>query len=170
MPIVKDGQFKADAWTRVEGDASAPVSASAIFPLARFLAEAETLAGSNAALGVDAPNTVDLAVLAPFLDRLGLITVAFPSFADGRGFTVAQRLRRMGFAGELRAVGHVIPDQYAYALACGFDAVEISDTQAARQPEAQWREALGAISARYQEGYRGVTSIHAARRADQPVK
>jgi uncharacterized protein (DUF934 family) len=169
MPIVKDGQFNANAWTRVEGDGAAPEGAQesvkSIYPLTRFLAEAETLAGSNLALGVDAPNTMDLAALAPFLDRLELITVAFPSFADGRGFTVAQRLRRMGFAGELRAVGHVIPDQYAYALACGFDAVEISDAQAARQPEAQWREALEAITARYQQGYRGVTSIHAARRS-----
>lgn len=146
MPIIKDGRFTADAWTRLDADAPAPAGAKVIVPLARLLADGDKLTASNLALGVDVPNSADLAALEPFLGRLGLITVAFPGFADGRGFTVAHRLRRLGFKGELRAFGHVIPDQYAYALASGFDAVEIPEAQAARQPEAHWREALGAIS------------------------
>lgn len=165
MPIVKDGRFGADDWLRLADDAPAPEGASVIVSWPRFLAEGERLAASNLALGVDAPNSIDPAALEPFLNRLGLIAVAFPACADGRGFTLARRLRRLGFRGELRATGPVIPDQYAYALACGFDSVEIPDAQAARQPEAHWREALDAISARYQAGYRGARSIRAARRA-----
>ncbi|EAQ01875.1 hypothetical protein OB2597_00620 [Pseudooceanicola batsensis HTCC2597] len=68
-----------------------------------------------------------------------LIRVAFPSFADGRGFTIARVLRRRGYAGKLRAAGHVIADQYAMARRSGFDEVEISDDLAARQPADQWR-------------------------------
>ena len=45
----------------------------------------------------------------------------------------------MGYAGRLRASGHVLADQYAMARRCGFDEVEIDDDMAARQPEAQWR-------------------------------
>jgi uncharacterized protein (DUF934 family) len=164
MPIIRDGRFAADDWLRLETDATAPAGAKVIVSWALFQAEGERLAASNLALGVDVPNTADLAALEPLLGRLELIAVAFPGFADGRGFTLALRLRRVGFEGELRAAGHVIPDQYAYALACGFDAVEISDAQAARQPESHWREALGAISARYQEGYHGAASVFAARR------
>ena len=63
----------------------------------------------------------------------------FPSFSDGRGFTIARVLRRRGFNGKLRARGHVIADQYAMARRSGFDEVEISDDLAARQPAEQWR-------------------------------
>lgn len=74
-------------------------------------------------------------------DRIGgaaRIRVTFPSFADGRGFTIARRLRALGFSGRLRASGHVLADQYAMARRVGFDEVEISGDLAARQPEDQW--------------------------------
>lgn len=87
---------------------------------------------------VDLAHTDDPVVLAPHLDRLALIRVAFPAFSDGRGFTIARRLRMMGYKGRLRAHGHVIADQYAMARRVGFDEVEISTDLAARQPEAQW--------------------------------
>ena len=95
----------------------------------------EALAGAEALdLGPDA----DLAPLAGQLDGPSLIRIAFPSFADGRGFTLARRLRLMGYTGRLRAAGHVIADQYAMARRAGFDEVEISEELAARQPEEQW--------------------------------
>ncbi len=80
--------------------------------------------------------------LAPLLARLGsvaAIRIRFPKFSDGRGFTLARRLRDAGYAGRLRAVGHVLADQYAMARRCGFDEVEIDDALAARQPADQWR-------------------------------
>lgn len=67
-----------------------------------------------------------------------MLRVAFPSSADGRGFTIARRLRFMGYRGRLRAHGHVIADQYTMARRCGFDEVEIDDALAERQPEDQW--------------------------------
>jgi len=70
---------------------------------------------------------------------VALIRVAFPSFSDGRGFTLARHLRGAGYQGRLRARGHVIADQYAMARRSGFDEVEISDELAARQPAEQWR-------------------------------
>lgn len=88
--------------------------------------------------GLDVPNTVTVDHLRPFFDA-ALIRVSFPGFADGRGFTIARMLRQAGFAGRLRACGHVLADQYAMARRCGFDEVEISDDLAARQPQEQWR-------------------------------
>ena len=67
-----------------------------------------------------------------------MVRIAFPSFADGRGFTLARLLRAFGYDGRLRAAGHVIADQYAMARRAGFDEVEIDDLLAARQPEEQW--------------------------------
>ena len=84
-----------------------------------------------------APDT-DPEALRPDLAGLAAIRIGFPAFSDGRGFTLAARLRRMGFAGRLRAQGHVIADQYAMARRSGFDEVEIDEALAARQPQAQW--------------------------------
>ncbi len=88
---------------------------------------------------IDLASTDDPAVLKDHFGNIGLIRVAFPSFSDGRGFTIARRLRMMGYQGRLRAMGHVIADQYAMARRTGFDEVEISDDLATRQPEAQWQ-------------------------------
>ena len=87
---------------------------------------------------VDVPSDTDPAALAGRLAGIALIRIEFPSFSDGRGFTIAARLRRMGYRGRLRAKGHVIADQYAMARRAGFDEVEIDDGLAARQPEDQW--------------------------------
>ncbi len=70
---------------------------------------------------------------------LKLVRIEFPSFADGRGFTIARVLRSRGYTGKLRASGHVISDQYAMARRCGFDDVEIDEALAQRQPEAEWK-------------------------------
>jgi uncharacterized protein (DUF934 family) len=88
---------------------------------------------------VDLANTDDPRALAPHLDRLTLVRVAFPAFNDGRAFTIARRLREMGYRGELLALGPVIADQYAMLRRVGFDGAEIPDDLAARQPAAQWQ-------------------------------
>jgi len=84
-----------------------------------------------------ASDTGPDALTGPLLEA-AMIRIAFPTFADGRGFTLARLLRARGYRGRLRAVGHVIADQYAMARRSGFDEVEIADDLAARQPEPQW--------------------------------
>ncbi|MCB1406161.1 MAG: DUF934 domain-containing protein [Rhodobacteraceae bacterium] len=86
----------------------------------------------------DLESDVDPNALDAQMQGVAAIRIAFASFADGRGFTLAARLRRMGFAGRLRAKGHVIADQYTMARRAGFDEVEIDEALAARQPQAQW--------------------------------
>ncbi|MFV0383421.1 DUF934 domain-containing protein [Paracoccus sp. (in: a-proteobacteria)] len=67
-----------------------------------------------------------------------LVAIEFPAFGDGRGFSLARRLRALGFDGTLRATGGLIADQYAMARRVGFDEVQIPATLAARQPQDQW--------------------------------
>jgi uncharacterized protein (DUF934 family) len=117
--IVTDAGFASDDWH------------GGFVPLA-------DLDGSDAR-GVDLVNTDDPARLSNRLKDIAVIRITFAAFSDGRGFTLARRLREMGYAGRLRAQGHVIADQYAMARRCGFDEVEISADLAARQPEDQWR-------------------------------
>ncbi|WP_172296254.1 DUF934 domain-containing protein [Pseudoruegeria sp. HB172150] len=92
----------------------------------------------DAAEAVLLASDADPEVLRERVGSLSMIAVEFPSFADGRGFTIARRLRLMGYDGRLRARGHVIADQYAMARRAGFDEVEIDSVLAERQPEAQW--------------------------------
>lgn len=107
-----------------------------------------------ATTALDLPGDADPAYL-PSLSGLAFIRVGFSSFADGRGFTLAARLRRLGFAGRLRAAGPLIADQYAMARRAGFDEVEIPPRIAARQPEAQWRRRADWRAHHYQQRLRG---------------
>jgi uncharacterized protein (DUF934 family) len=87
---------------------------------------------------VDLAQTDDPQALVGRLDQLSLIRVAFPAFNDGRAFTIARRLRMLGYTGQLLALGTVIADQYAMLRRVGFDGAEIPDELAARQPAEQW--------------------------------
>lgn len=102
----------------------------------------------------DLPSDTDPATLDGHTNA-EMIRIAFRSFADGRGFTLARLLRLRGYTGRLRAAGHVIADQYAMARRAGFDEVEISDEIAQRQPEDQWRDRANWQSHDYQARLRG---------------
>ncbi|MBF0888928.1 MULTISPECIES: DUF934 domain-containing protein [Gluconobacter] len=66
----------------------------------------------------------DPALLRPYLNRLDLVVLRFPIFRDGRGFTQARELREyLRFSGEIRAEGHILPDQAAFLRRCGVDSV-----------------------------------------------
>lgn len=120
--IVTDAGFAADDWTHpfVPLAGLPPVDAGGVVAVALLPAD-------------------DPEGLRDRIGRIDAIRVAFPAFNDGRGFTLARRLRAMGFQGRLRAGGHVIADQYAMVRRAGFDEVEITDDLARRQPEEQWR-------------------------------
>lgn len=119
--IVTDTGFAGDDWT------------------GRFLAPAELPANTGGSgFAVDLASDADPTGLVGRLAGISLIRVDFPVFSDGRGFTIARTLRRLGFTGRLRARGHVIADQYTMARRAGFDEVEISDDLASRQTEDQW--------------------------------
>ena len=57
------------------------------------------------------------------IHSLPVIAVDFPKFSDGRGYSIAYNLRaRLGYLGELRAVGDVLRDQLFYMQRVGFNA------------------------------------------------
>lgn len=95
--------------------------------------------------------------------------IVFPVFSDGRGFTLARRLRRLGFTGKLRTRGPLLPDQFVMALACGFDAVEISPEFADRTGLQSWLAAPRLQRHRYQQNQEdGLSVAVAQRRAVSP--
>lgn len=126
MPLVKNGKIAADAYIHVADDAEIPVDGAALIPAARFLADPEALLKRNSPTGVIWPNNRDVDDLVPFLDRLAVVALVFPTFRDGRAYSQARLLReRYKFRAELRATGQVLRDQFVFMLRAGFDAFEV---------------------------------------------
>jgi uncharacterized protein (DUF934 family) len=116
-----------DPFTFVADDADmAP--GDVIVSLVRFRSEGEWLAGQCRTLGVRLAADEAPEALEAVLGRLAVVALEFPKFRDGRPYSAARVLReRLGFGGELRAVGDVLREQ-AYAMVrCGFDAFEPAD-------------------------------------------
>ena len=151
-----------DRWPAVPDHEPLPVTGRALVPLVRL---PEALKLDGLAVGVDMPNNTDARRLAPHFDRLELVSVEFPAFNDGRGFSIATVLREQGFRGRLRAAGPVIADQFAYLLACGYDEVQVPDNVALRQPVEQWLAQLSRVTLAYQRGRPVRASILDQRRA-----
>lgn len=123
MALLKNGKLLFDRWEVAETVAEALKPGAKFVSLDLWQAEREILRGKSA-IGIILPNDADPEILADDLDRIAAISLSFPAFADGRAFSQARILRdRLGFSGELRAVGPVMADQYAFLLRCGFDAV-----------------------------------------------
>ena len=52
-----------------------------------------------------------------------MLAVDFPKFSDGRGYSIAYNIRsRLGYTGEVRAIGDVLRDQLFYMHRVGFNA------------------------------------------------
>lgn len=164
MPLRDDNGPLEDHWVRLDlGEALAEKSLLHLADVVERGNALDRLAPS--ALGLHLPNDVEGSDVAPWFDRVALISVDFPSFADGRGFSLGKRLRALGYKGRMRASGPLIADQYSYLRACGFDEVETPLGVSNRQPEAHWKAATAAITAGYQRGYPGPNNILEARRA-----
>jgi uncharacterized protein (DUF934 family) len=126
MPLVKNGTVAADTFIHVGEDTEIPVHGAALIPASRFLADPEALVARNRPTGVIWPNNRDLDDLVPWLDRLAVVALVFPSFRDGRAYSQARLLReRYGYKGEMRATGQVLRDQFVFMLRAGFDAFEV---------------------------------------------
>lgn len=162
MPRLIDRDGPADdRWNILGAEDPLPAQGPLIVPLDRLDAAVE----SGLELGVHLPNDTDPQRLRPYFGQLALISIEFPAFADGRGFSLGHRLRALGYKGRLRATGHVIADQFAYLLACGFDELSLRDDVAERQSVEHYLASLRRISAGYQRGIPGRQSILDARRA-----
>jgi phosphoadenosine phosphosulfate reductase len=162
MQLIRKGSIAADQFVALGDDEILPDDGAAIVSGERFLAESDLFAERNAPTGVAWPNHRRVADLAPYLDRLALVALSFPTFRDGRAYSQARQLREQYcFAGELRATGDVLRDQFLFMLRAGFDALEVRkdcDAQA-------FAQAVARYSAFYQPGADGRSIASAARLA-----
>ncbi|MDD3481760.1 DUF934 domain-containing protein [Azovibrio restrictus] len=79
--------------------------------------------------------------LAPVLASLPIIAVQFTTFTDGRGYSLGRILReRMGYAGEMRAVGDILRDQIYLLHKCGFSSFALRADQSPEEAVAALKD------------------------------
>lgn len=150
--LMRDGAFIDDdrpalaAGAEAHSASDADDAGPALLPLGAFLARAR-----HPAHGVWLAPTDDPAALDPHLASVPLIAVQFPKFADGRGYSIAARLRRRGYRGDLRAIGEVLIDQLFMLKRVGFTSFALRAGQSADDA----RAALQRYSEAYQASYDG---------------
>ena len=127
--LIKQGAVIDDVWQVLrlaEGEDAASVALPAgvvVFPLAVWQARKAEILARGTPAGVWLGVTDEPAEIADDLPQLALVSVDFPKFTDGRGYSTARLLReRYGYTGELRAIGDVLYDQLFFMKRCGFDA------------------------------------------------
>ena len=167
MPLLKHGRPVEDIWTSV-GDEEGLPEGPAILSLERWQRDRETLRGHNGPLGIRLTPGQSPAEIAEDLSRFAVVVLDFPVFKDGRPFSYARLLRdRYGFAGEVRATGHVLRDQYQFLHRCGVDALEVSERIDGETAAEYWRQAQAEISVAYQPATDGAPWIARMRQRAQ---
>lgn len=128
MQIIRNRKVVDDDFVHLADDASLPDGANVIVSLDRWRSERDALVAHAGKVGVTLANTVDPREIAGDLDQLAVVAVDFPIYRDGRGFSIGRLLReRLGYKGEIRAVGNVLRDQILFMERCGFDAYEVQE-------------------------------------------
>jgi uncharacterized protein (DUF934 family) len=121
----------ADTWVRFSGDAAQiPAGADVLLPLDEWRERSAAWVARGGRIGVLLSPTDDPLALVADLPRLSLIALDFPRFTDGRAYSSARLIReRMGWTGELRAVGDVLRDQLFLMARCGFSSFALRADQ-----------------------------------------
>lgn len=152
MPIVKHGAVTDDAWLPLDGRDPADMtwSGPVLFSLDEWRAHKDGAADRFERIGLTLAPDDPVEAIADDLHRLEVVCLHFPKFNDGRAFSQARLLReRYGFAGEIRATGHIIQDQFLFLQRSGVDAVVVDDSSLA----AAWNAARRRFVGYYQPAY-----------------
>ena len=126
--IIKDGQVVSDEWVvfnlspdQQPNDVEIP-EGNVIVPLQVWKSQHALLSVRNN-VGVWLASDERAEELAADVATLKVVAIHFPKFSDGRGYSIAYNLRsRLGYQGELRAIGDVLRDQLFYMQRVGFNA------------------------------------------------
>ncbi len=147
MGLIRDGRLVPDPFTDASGLKDLPAGVALIVSLSQWQAHRDTLLAGGQPLGLRLKSDQPPKLVASDLPRLAVIALDFPRFRDGRAYTHARMLReRLGFTGEVRAVGDVLQEQLHFMQRCGFDTFEVPGPD----PERAWRTIAGDHTVWYQ--------------------
>ena len=165
MPLIKNGTEIENEWNLLAEDEAYTGQPNTLLSLQEFHDNYDNIKDSNSIVGIALNVDDEVDSLKEKLDQVALVTVNFPSFADGRGFSQARLIReRFEFTGEIRAVGHIIRDQYLYLVRSGVDSID-----ADRATEAEWKAAIEEFDTFYQPALNKGTAAYRLRHKKQAV-
>jgi uncharacterized protein (DUF934 family) len=118
-----------DSWKVLDKDFEGTAQAGQIVPFQHFLANTDSiLATGNIGVWIDSDESPE--ELPANIEGLPVIAINFPKFIDGRGYSIARYVReRLGYTGELRAIGDVLLDQLFFLKRCGFSTFALREDQ-----------------------------------------
>ena len=133
MEIIKDRKIITDSWSHLSEQDDIPPDLPFTVSFAQYARAPEAWTQRSQPWGIRLPNDISLDTLEGALDHVSLLTIEFPAFTDGRGYSLARSLRRAGYAKELRATGDVLQDQIAFMERCGFNSFDLKEGKSVRR-------------------------------------
>lgn len=147
MGLIREGRLAPDPFTDASGLAELPAGGPVIVSLEQWQAHRAGLLARGTPLGIRLRSEQSPTRIAGDLAHFTVIALEFPRYRDGRAYTHARILKeRLGYAGEIRAVGDVLQEQLHFMQRCGFDTFDV----VAPDPELAWRTIAGDHTVWYQ--------------------
>ncbi len=116
-----------DSWRRIDPPAEIGTG-DLLLPWRYWREHRDELARHEGRVGIYLDSADEVEELYGQVGQFPLIALDFPTFKDGRGYSQARLLReRLGFRGELRAIGDVLRDQLFFMKRCGIDSYQVRE-------------------------------------------
>jgi uncharacterized protein (DUF934 family) len=139
MAIFNSGGLATNEWRYLAEGEALPPDGKVILTLAQWQEVGAQTRGVDIVrpLGLAIQPGQDFWAALADLSCFDLIVIVFSKFTDGRGYSLARKLRgHYGYAGELRASGEILFDQLQLLVRCGFDSFEVTNAATLRLLEA----------------------------------
>ena len=128
MIIINKNKIKIDQFKRINSLNEINNHKSFFFNLNFWIENKDFLKKSQKKIGIEINSDDSIEHIKLDLSFFTLIIINFKTFKDGRPFSIARKLREsFKYKDEIRAIGHVLPDQYVFLLRCGFSSVKINN-------------------------------------------
>ena len=116
-------------WQAFSEDSILQVGEKPLFNTAQFEKHERQIRdwGGDFALKLEAD--ADVKILADWLSHLKMVELHVANFSDGRVFSQARTLRDIGYKGEIRVNGPIVPDQAKFFARVGVDTLIIEDAR-----------------------------------------
>jgi len=124
--LINDKGLLENPWTIIEDTDVDLSKENLMVPLALWLEKREELKGRDD-IAIWLAGDSDITAI-DNSEQFPVIGINFPAFADGRGYSLAHMLReRLGYKGDVRAIGDVLIDQLFFMKRCGFSSYLLKD-------------------------------------------
>ena len=131
MVLVENNQLQVtDSWHSINEE-TPQITDKSIVNLAYWLENKAELTNHKGKLGLSVMGDDELSQFSNELNSFDLVCINFPTFTDGRGYSLATSIRAAGYKNGLRAVGDILPDQVFYLSRVGFNSFELANTELA---------------------------------------